>query len=81
MEDLGLLVRIISIKDPVSDLKQVGFLTSFTMFEDIMKQFSEIIFYLYLEQVPANGRLNQTVVRSKTFWRCCTMQQATLVNV
>ena len=28
-KDLGLLVRIISIKDPLSDLKQVGYLTRF----------------------------------------------------
>ena len=28
-KDLGLLVRIISIKDPLPDLKQVGYLTRF----------------------------------------------------
>ena len=28
-KDLGLLVRIISIEDPLSDLKQVGSLTRF----------------------------------------------------
>ena len=28
-KDQGLLARIISIKDPLSDMKQVGFLTRF----------------------------------------------------